>query len=273
VIVQAIGGPCGGLFATASVPNDWPEQQVKIVDEEVSANVKSVRYRTLPSGVKQMLVTIPRIEAGGTATALITFEITKSAMLPPVAPQDLILPKRLPRTVQRFLGVSPKIESRHAKIRAAAKQATKDKETAWEQVEAIYDWVRDNVNHQDGKLKGALAALRDKTGAHEDLTSLFVAMCRAHRVPARTVWVLDHTYAEFYLQDEKKKGNWYPCEVAGAREFGKMSDFRPILQKGDNIKVPEKREPQRYVAEFLKGTGGRGVRPRVQFVRQTEAVQ
>ena len=49
-----------------------------------------------------------------------------------------------------------------------------------------------------------------------------------------------------------------------------MPDERPILQKGDNFRVAEKpRDPQRYVAEFLKGlpTPGGG-KPRVKFVRK-----
>ena len=45
--------------------------------------------------------------------------------------------------------------------------------------------------------------------------------------------------------------------------------MRPILQKGDNFKVPEKKERQRYVAEFLRGNNRRGGgRPVVTFVRE-----
>src|ERR1044071_5459548 len=29
-------GPCGGVFGTVPVPTDWPEQQVKIVAQEIS---------------------------------------------------------------------------------------------------------------------------------------------------------------------------------------------------------------------------------------------
>jgi hypothetical protein len=48
-----------------------------------------------------------------------------------------------------------------------------------------------------------------------------------------------------------------------------MPDHRPILQKGENIKVPEESEPQRFVAEFLTGRGGRGSgQPQVKFVRK-----
>jgi hypothetical protein len=42
--------------------------------------------------------------------------------------------------------------------------------------------------------------------------------------------------------------------------------MRPILQKGDRFKVPEKTQPQRYVAEYLKVKsviGGDGPRSRM----------
>ena len=136
-------------------------------------------------------------------------------------------------------------------------------------METIYDWVRDHVEYKNGKLKGALAALRDGSGDCEELTSLFIALCRARKIPARTVWVPDHCYPEFYLHDDQGQGHWIPCQAAGARAFGEMSELRPILQKGDNFKVPEKSKPQRYVAEFLKGsTTPGGGSPQVEFIRQ-----
>ena len=44
------------------------------------------------------------------------------------------------------------------------------------------------------------------------------------------------------------------------RSFGGIAEQRPILQKGDNFTVPERREKQRYVSEFLKGDGGQPAR-------------
>lgn len=269
MIVQAVGGPCRGLFATIPVPTDWPEQSVKIVDEDFSPAVRRVSYRTLDDGVKQMLVFVPALNAGESAKALVTFEVRRSSILPPEDPGVFAVPQRMPREIRKFLGNSPYIESRHAQIRSLAKKITKDKTSAWEQVESIYDYVRDNVEYREGRLKGALAALRDGQGDCEEMTSLFVALCRASDIPARMVWVPDHCYPEFYLEDDQQQGHWIPCQAAGTRSFGGMPEFRPILQKGDNFRVPEKREPQRYVAEFLKGNAIRGGgNPTVQFVRE-----
>lgn len=271
VIVNATGGGCAGLFGTIAVPTDWPEQTVKIVEEEITPNVQRVAYRVLDNGVKQMLISIPRMSGGERATALVTFEVTRSTVTAPDETSGLKIPDKLPLALSKFLGPSPMIESRHPQITKLAKEimADKDKATDWEKVEAIYDWVREHVEYQNGKLKGAIAALRDKTGDCEEMTSLFIALCRANKIPARTVWIPDHCYPEFYLVNAKGEGNWYPCQAAGTRDFGGMPEFRPVLQKGDNFKVPEKKEPQRYVAEFLTGTPTPGGgQPNVEFVRQ-----
>jgi len=268
VKITAVGGPCVGLRGTIPVPAEWPEQQVRVVDEEISPLVRGVRYRDL-GGVRQIQYSVPQLPPGEVATALVTFEITRSSTLPPENTAQYRVPKNLPVAVRFDLGVSPSIECRHPAIRAKAKELVAGKESAWDQIQAIYDWVRDNAKHQEGQLKGAAATLRDGHGNRDDLTCLFIALCRASSVPARTVFVADNCYAEFYLEDQEGKGCWFPCQVAGTREFGGMSDHRPILQKGDHIRVPdEHKDPQRFVAEFLTGQGGRGGRPQVEFVRK-----
>jgi hypothetical protein len=267
--ITAPAAPCAGIYGTATVPTDWPEQQVRMVEEDFSPEVKDVAYRTLENGVKQMLISIPMLEPGKEAHAFVTFEVTRSSILGPDDPTQFEIPKRVPRDIGKFLAPSPYIESRHTKITKLARELIQDKESAWEQVEAMYDWVREHVEYSNGPLKGAVAALNDGNGDCEELTSLFIALCRANKIPARTVWIPGHCYPEFYLEDKEGTGHWFPCQAAGTRDFGGMPDFRPILQKGDNYKVPEKKEPQRYVAEFLKVQAIRGGgKPQVQFVRQ-----
>ncbi len=244
VKITATGGNCLGLFATVPVPTDWPEQTVRIVAEELSPQVKDVKYRMLDGGVKQMLVSVPTIRSGDTAAAILTMEIDRRPITAPTETADLEIPKRTGRDLRLYLGPSPYIESRHRNIRELARELTDDSLTAWEQVERFYDWVRENIKYENGQLKGALAALRDKNGDCEELTSLFIALCRSHGVPARTVWIPGHCYPEFYLVDAEGNGEWYPCQAAGTRMFGSMLEARPILQKGDNFNVPEKKERQ-----------------------------
>ena len=267
VEVTAIGGPCSGLIGYIPIPVDWPEQTVRVVEEDISPEAK-VSYQNVNNTVRLMVVRIGSLPGAQTARALVTQEIERRTMLPPEAPSRFVLPdpKRMDRAIRPYLGPSPLIETRHPKIRAVAKQFAQQGETAWEKVEAIYDWVRDHVEYKNGPIKGALAALEDETGDCEELTSLFIAICRVNDIPARTVWVPGHCYPEFYLEDEEGKGHWFPCQAAGSREFGGITETRPILQKGDDFRPPwNRRDRQRYLAEHLTGAGGR---PQCRFVRK-----
>ena len=266
LVVRSQGGDCRGLYATIPVPSSWPEQEVKVIDEETTPHVRSIRYRQTDAGVEQMLVSIPRLPNGQVARALVTYEITRYAILEPDDTSNFIVPKKLDLKIRRHLGVSPFIETRHGKIRSMANEIGENVDDAWGLVEALYDSVRDQVDLRNGKLKGAVSALKDGTGSHEDLTSLFIALCRASRIPARTVWVPGHCYPEFYLMDEDGNGYWIPCQIAGLRSFGSMPGQQPILQKGDNFKIPESKKRLRFVPEFLTGKSGGG-KPRVTFVQ------
>jgi hypothetical protein len=268
VRITASGGPCKGIQATVPVPMDWPEQQVQVLEEDISPTVKNVTYRLVGGGARQMVVEIPMLPAGQEAHVLVTFEVSKHTVVPPDSTDEFQIPKKLPREVMVHTGPSPFIESRHPKITSLARTIVADKETAWAKVEAIYDWVRENVKYENGELKGAVKALNDKTGDCEELSSLFIALCRAQKIPARTVWVPEHCYPEFYLADSEGNGHWFPCQAAGARAFGGIPEERPILQKGDNFRDPDRpKEKLRYVSEYLTGKGGGG-KPKVKFVRE-----
>ena len=271
ILVSAVGGPCKSIIGYVPIPSEWPEQQIKVANQEVSPGVK-ISYQTVDDSVRVMVVRIPMIQANDEAKALMTFEIRRNAQLLPDDTKSFVMPevKELDASVRRYLAGSPKIEVRDPKIRKAAKEIGANK-SAWERVEAIYDWTRQKVQYkQGGAVKGAVAALKDGVGGHEDLTSLFIAVCRAADIPARTIWVPEFCFAEFYLADAKGEGHWIPCQPAGARVFGEMPDTRPILQKGDNFRPPyNNRDRQRYLAEYLTGTPSQnGGKPRVKFVRQ-----
>lgn len=261
-------GTCTGILATLPVPMDWPEQQVRIVDQQATANVGSVRYRTISGGVRQMLITIPRMSPGQTAKVSVTFEVTRQSIAAPQRTEHLRVPATLPRELRGFLGTSPLIETTHPKIRHLSAQLAESRSGAWVLVEALYDWVQEHVRYQfDEQLQGALAALDSGRGDCEELTSLFIALCRNNGVPARSVWVPGHCYPEFYLEDESGNGRWYPCQSAGSREFGAISELRPILQKGDEFDVPGQAKPKRYVAETFQAKNATA-NPQVQFFQR-----
>ena len=267
VEVTAAGGPVTGIVATLPVPMDWPEQTVKIVASDVSPRTR-VSYRVIDNAVKQMQVNIPKLAAGDTAQAVVTFEIEKHWIEQPESTRDLKLPKPS-RELTKFLGPSPYIESTDAKIKLIAANEARDDAAPWQQAQQLFTWTRANVKYKFAEeIKPAVAALEAGEGDCEELSSLFIALCRARKIPARAVWVPGHTYPEFYLEETDGGGHWYPCQAAGeAADFGRMPEDRPILQKGDNLKLPGEREPQRYAKQTLKAKNATAP-PLVKFIMQ-----
>ncbi|MDA7951773.1 MAG: transglutaminase-like domain-containing protein [Pirellulaceae bacterium] len=271
VQVTARAGDIRGIVATIPIPSKWPEQTLSIVDEETTPHVKKIKYRDLEQGARQMIVTIDSLPRGKMAKAIVTFEITRHSSTAPEETDHLVLlKKKIPTNVRRALGKSPLIESTDRHIKKQAKEIIKDHENVWDQVEAIHTWVRENIEHKNEKLKGAAETLKSKTGNHEDLVSLFIALCRANKIPARTVWIPGGCYPEFYLAEEEEgNGAWYPCQITGGDGFGGIDERSPILQKGDNLKVPGEKKRFRFVPEKLTGAKltAQNV-PTVRFIRQ-----
>ncbi len=176
--------PCLDIFGTVPVPTNWPEQDVKVIDEQISDSIPQVRYRDLEGGIRQMLVAVPQLAAGEKAEALVTFEVMRRAIGLPIDTSVYRLPKKVPRDARKYLANSPLIDCRNRKIRDLAKEITADKEGAWQKVEAIHNWVKENVKHTNDKAKVRDKTLHDKRGHMEDLTGLFIALCRAEKIPA-----------------------------------------------------------------------------------------
>jgi hypothetical protein len=270
VVIKASGGNIFNAIATVPVPTNWPEQEVKILQEDVSQQIKHLTYRDISGGggLKQMVAEIKQLAAGQEVHALVTYEIKRRKLSPPQDTTIYSIPKRLDRTMQLNLGPSPMIETKHPKIVTAAKKAVADQESVWKQVEAIYDFVRATVKFKEGPPKGAARSLNDGEGFTDDLVSLFIAMCRSQKIPARTVFTKGNCYAEFYLDDDEGQGHWFPCVLNGSGAFGSLEEIRPALQKGDNFKNPEDtKEKLRYVREYFHASG-KGKSPKVTFISE-----
>ena len=242
---------CTQLFATVPFPREWDEQKVTILSADLPANAK-FKEREVPGGAKQLVLTVPAMGPQQQLDIVVTVEIEKSFINPPKAPETLVFPKKTlkDKELNWYLGDSPMIETKSVQIRNIIK-SLKEQEpaNAWAYVESIYDWVRSNISYRNGELRSTKDTLKDTFGDCEEMSGLFVALCRASNIPARCVWIPDHCYPEFYLEDVNGFGHWYPCQVAGDRQFGQMQEYRPILQKGDRFKVPESKGIERYIAE------------------------
>lgn len=90
-----------------------------------------------------------------------------------------------------FLQPDDKIESCNPEIAAKADEITFNSEDNLEKAEAIFNYVLAHMHYdQDSPCSnsGALAALRSGSGVCEDYAALFVALCRAEKIPARPVY-------------------------------------------------------------------------------------
>lgn len=249
---------CSNMHATIPFPLNWPEQKVTVLNSEIPQGVLWA-FRDLPIGAKQqalarqLVMDIASLGPNNKLDLVVHVEIEKSFINAPADPTVFVIPKKIGNELRFFVGKgSPYIDHELGEVRKVAKQIAIDNpDNAWTQVERLYDWVRDNVEYRKGKIRHMKDTLKDKKGDCEEMTGLFVALCRASNIPARCVWIPEHCYPEFYLEDPQGNGHWFPCQVAGDRQFGQMHDYRPILQKGDRFKVPEDTAPLRYISEFF----------------------
>lgn len=260
---------CQNVLATFPIPRDWPEQKVTVTGENVDRLVTAWKPRELPGGAKQIVLTMAQVPAGATVEMTLTFQVERSRILGPDTTEGLKAPKKRKRELIPYLGNSPHIDASSGRIKAASREIAALPYTSdWDRAEQIYDYVREKVEYVEGDLKNASQALKDGKGDCEEMTSLFIALCRNAKIPARMVWIPDHCYPEFYLEDEQGEGLWIPCQAAGTRQFGRMDEYRPVLQKGDRFTVPETKKPARYVSEYFTcDKRGRG-NPRPKFIRE-----
>ncbi len=260
---------CTNAYATFPIPTNWPEQKVRVVEQTIDPAVKAWTTRELLGGARQVLVQIPRVLANQTVEITFVLEVERSRIVAPEDTSGFRIPSRPDRDLKLYLSNSPYIDASDGRIRKVSQElAMSEADNDWQRVEQIYEYVREHVEYVNGDLKNASEALRDGKGDCEEMTSLFIALCRNADIPARMVWIPGHCYPEFYLEDASGNGTWFPCQAAGSYQFGRMDEYRPVLQKGDRFKVDESKTQVRYVAEYFrcdkKGKGN----PRPTFVRK-----
>lgn len=265
---------CTDVFATFVIPKPWPEQTVTPVTQNIDPAISGWEVRELPSpsnpNAHQVALRMNRVMPGSTTEISFEFDVTKSHIHHEGDVADLMIPKKAGRDLRVYMGNSPNIDASNGRIKKATRElAETEVASGWQRVEQIYDYVRENVRYVEGPIRNASDALRTGEGDCEDMTSLFVAMCRNLRIPARMVWIPDHCYPEFYLEDTNGKGIWFPCQAAGDHQFGQMEEDRPILQKGDRFKVEEHRSPVRYISEFFKCDRKGSKNPSPIFIRES----
>jgi hypothetical protein len=264
--IQTGAGSFAGVTLRFPVPNEWPEQQVRILEEELYDRAGDVKYRVLDAGVRQMMVAIPQVPANTSANVLITYEIRVSPVMPPEQTAGLVKPAKVTKETKLFIGDSPQISARDRDLKKLVGELIPPETPAWDGLAIFHRWIMDNITETVSKPQSTSDTLENKQGCNEDRAALFVAMARAWDIPARMVMVEGGQHAEFCLADPEGNLHWYPCTFRGSGEFGAWSRPAVVFQKGDNIKEPEAKQRVRLIREYVNGKGT--VPPSVQVIRR-----
>jgi transglutaminase-like putative cysteine protease len=245
-------GPGRGISGTVPLPLDWPEQTIEVEETHRPAQVSRVNFSRPTKDSRLMTFNISQLAAGESLEVYVRFKIVKRDIAAPLDTTRLKVPEQIPATVRGFLKPSPFIESNHHRIRDLAAELRDVKLSDWDQVEKVYRWVRERLQYEfDPTIRDCLEALDAGKGDCEEMSSLFIAICRAMKIPARAVLIPEHTYPEFFLVDENEQGYWFPCQLAGQYQFGSMTEPKPVLHKGDRFRVPGHSRVVRYLQPTL----------------------
>lgn len=269
VEITAGAGPVRGALAAAPVPIEFPEQKLTILSEFKSPNVASVKMKDFAGQGRQMIVNVPNLAAGETARATITMRLDRYDIVAPESPVDWKFVEKGQREGRLFLGESPLIETTNKRFKELSEEIVSSADAPWKQVETIYDWLQKNIQYEfDPTIHSSLDALASKRGDCEEFASLFIALCRTRGIPARAVWVNDHTYPEFLMVTPEGEAVWLPCQLTTHEHiFGQMFDDRPILQKGDKFTVIGETQPNRYLKATMKAASA-GASPQFKWIIQ-----
>lgn len=249
-------GNATNLAATTTAPVVLPEQQIEHVD--VQTQGCAARLRQLAPEAGQLLLVATGIAAGQTLTAMATMRLTLHKQYQAYAKDRFPVEQTFPQEFEKqYLYDSPGIQTRVSEVRELARRVAGELTHPWDKARAFYQWVWENIRPQIGAYTSVVAALRDRVGDCEERAAVFVALCRVSGIPARLVWVPNHNWAEMCLLDEHCEPHWVPVHTSCYNWFGWTGAHELVLQKGDSIHVPEKRKPQRLLADWMQWLGAR----------------
>jgi hypothetical protein len=253
--VDAPDGAARGVIAEGPIPIEWQEQKLRLIEEKLTPGAR-VTESMLKDQAGMLRLQVREIPKGGFASVERLYEVTRYHVRFTLPPEELAFARRLTLSLRDHLtGNDPGIETKHRAMVDLARSLKKDDAAAWDTVQGFWSWTRDNVKFDRGDYRGALHALEQRCGDCEEMSVLFISLCRIAGIPSRSVWVEGHSYPEFYLADKDGQGHWIPCQVLGPEWFGEMGEYRPIFQKGDGFFDSIQKKHTRYVPHALRSDG------------------
>jgi hypothetical protein len=204
-----------------------------------------------------MVVHIASVPVGKEIRAVVTFEVQR--LVSPPQPQDtehFTVPKRQKQTLL-YLTPSPRIESDAPEVRVAAAMVVGGRQRAWDKVQAIHEWVYQNIKFAGGleNTQGVVETLSMRSGVCAEKNSLAVALLRAQGIPARLVRIPGHCYYEVLLLDGAGHERWFSADASTSSTIVPSAATRGmILQKGDSVPLFDPATKRRTKGRFLAET-------------------
>lgn len=167
---------------------------------------------------------------------------------------------------QDWLRPSYYIDSDHENIILKANELTKGLTTNIDKAKAIQQFMVNNVvknDYRDSFLDKASKTYAIRYGTCMNFSRLYVALCRAAKIPARTIWgvvygynndsVYDYHHQWAEILDES--GQWHPCDFTYTHNFD-LNDIRYldlIYAAEENIMIKYRdQESSQIMFEYLK---------------------
>jgi len=242
------------ITSTTTAPLAWPEQNIESVEVETSGC--EAHLRELAPGAGQLVLVADGIEKGQRIKAVAHYRLQLFKQYWGYQRDQFPEKQDVPADVRRgYLQDSPGIQTRIKPLRDLAADLSRASKHPWDRAQAFADWVPKNIRPQICSYTSVGAALETRRGDCEEMAGVFVALCRAVNIPARLVWIPNHTWAEFYLVDADKRGHWIPAHTACYPWFGWNGVHELVLQKGDRIQVPERHKQLRLLEDWTQYTG------------------
>jgi hypothetical protein len=248
-------GSAEEILSTTTVPLDYPEQKIESVRIETQGCEAEIRQLT--SGAGQLMLAASGIVAGQVISAVAHYQLTLYKQYQGYQRDQFPVRQDVPGDVRRgFLQDSPGIQTKSKPVRDLAAELSHGTDKhPWSLTQKFAAWVIKNIKPQIGNYTSVTAALESHRGDCEEMACVFVALCRTVSIPARLVWVPNHTWAEFFLVDEKNQGHWIPAHTACYPWFGWNGAHELVLQKGDRVQIPERHKQVRLLEDWARWSG------------------
>ncbi len=261
-------GAANGVCGTTAVPVELQEQSIDDVSIESEGCVATLRQVAPEAG--QLCLSAPTVQRGQVIGAVVRLRVTLRKQYQGYDQDQFPAEQEFPKGFRKlYVYDSPGIQTRQKLVKDLAAEIAGQIEHPWDQAKAFHQWVWEHIKARRGFYTSVIEAIRDRVGDCEERAAVFVALCRVSGIPARLVWVPNHNWAEFCLRDHDGDLHWIPAHTSAYSWFGWTGAHELVLQKGDSIRVPEKRKPLRLMADWMQW---QGARPRARYYGELRPV-